>query len=422
MKATRATAVAAAIAIAISACGSDDEPAAEPADETDTTAGETTQGGEAPAETSETTPADSEATATTATTDATATTEGGDEASTGEDVCPSELVIQTDWFPELEHGGTYQLIGPDGTADMDTVSYSGPVQEQYAVGGLETLTIRTVNFDKLNASVLADGDADMAYITTSDIIKDSAAIPLVAIAKTLDQDPQMVMWDPEQNDIQSPEDIAASGAQVLHFPETSYIDYMIAEGFMTEDQSNPSYDGSDSAWVADGGDFVQQGFATNEVYKYENDIAWKDGGPADVSFFTVGDLGFENYPAAITMLQSRVEELDECLRVLVPTMQQAWIDFLADPTPITDRMITINEEHDGFWSLSEGLNEAGMERIESDGYAVNSPDGTYCSFDEERLQDLYDILAPIYDEQGTEVADGIDGIFTNEYCADAPGR
>ncbi len=347
-------------------------------------------------------------------------TDEGTEASAAE--CPTELVIQTDWFPELEHGGTYQLIGPDGTADKDTVSYSGPIQEQYAVGGIETVTIRTVNGDKSNASVLADGDADFAYITSSDIIKDSAAVPLIAIAKTLDQDPQMVMWDPEQNDIQAPEDIAASGAQVLHFPGTSYIDYMIAEGIMNADQSNPSYDGSDAAWVADGGNFFQQGFATNEIYKYENDIAWKDGGPADVSFYTVGDLGFENYPAAITMLQSRAEELDSCLTELVPVMQQAWIDYLNDPKPITDAMISINETHDGFWSLSEGLNEAGLALIESDGYAVNSPDGTYCSFDPERMQALYDILAPIYEEQGTEIADSVDGVYTNKYCEGAPGR
>ena len=388
---TRAIALATVAALAVSACGSDDEPAAEPA-ETDAPAED------APAE------------------DAPA------EDAPAEAVCPTNLVIQTDWFPELEHGGTYQLIGPGGTASKDTVSYSGPVQPQYAVGGLETIEIRTVNFDKSNASVLTDGDADMAYITSSDIIKDSGAIPLVGIAKTLDQDPQMVMWDPTLHDIQSPADIAATGAQVLHFPGTSYIDYMISEGIMTADQSNPSYDGSDGAWVADGGTFFQQGFATNEIYKYENDIAWKDGAPADVSFYTVGELGFENYPAVITMLQSRAEELDECLQLLVPAMQQAWIDFLADPKPVTDRLITINEEHDGFWALSEGLNEAGMALIESEGYALNSADGTYCSLDEDRLQTLYDILAPIYADQGTEIADGIDGIFTDKYCADAPGR
>ena len=350
------------------------------------------------------------------------TTDAGSEAAGGDAVCPQKLTIQTDWFPELEHGGTYQLIGPDGTADKDSVSYSGPVQEQYAVGGLEELQINTVKFDKLNSAVLLDGEADMAYINMSDIIKDSAAVDMVAVAKTLDKDPQMIMWDPEQNPIEGPEDIAATGAQVLHFPGVAYIDYMIGLGYMTEDQSNPSYDGSDAAWVADGGNFFQQGFATNEVYKYENEIEWKDGAPAPVDFFTVGDIGFDNYPAAITMMRDKAEELSDCLEVLVPVMQQAWVDFLDDPKPITDAMIEINVAHDGFWALSEGLNEAGMELVESGEFAINSPDGTYCSFDEERVQGLYDILAPIYDEQGTEIADSVDGIFTNEYCAGAPGR
>ena len=345
-----------------------------------------------------------------------------DAATDGEGVCPQKLTIQTDWFPELEHGGTYQLIGPDGTADKDSVSYSGPVQEQYAVGGLEELQINTVKFDKLNSAVLLDGEADMAYINMSDIIKDSAAVDMVAIAKTLDKDPQMIMWDPEQNPIESPEDILEAGAQVLHFPGVAYIDYMIGLGYMTEDQSNPSYDGSDAAWVADGGSFFQQGFATNEVYKYENDIEWKDGAPAPVDFYTVADLGFDNYPAAITMMRDKAEELSDCLELLVPVMQQAWVDFLNDPKPITDAMIEINVAHDGFWTLSEGLNEAGMELVESGEFAINSPDGTYCSFDEDRVQELYDILAPIYEEQGTEIAESIDGIFTNEYCAGAPGR
>jgi hypothetical protein len=405
MKARRTVALFSVASIALlAACGSDDD-SSEGSETTDAASATTAAGGE--------------------------TTEA---AAEGEGPCPAKLTIQTDWFPELEHGGTYQLIGPDGTADKDSVSYSGPVQEQYAVGGLEELQINTVKFDKLNSAILLDGEADMAYINMSDIIKDSAAVDMVAIAKTLDKDPQMIMWDPEQNDIQQPEDIAAAGAQVLHFPGVAYIDYMIGMGYMTADQSNPSYDGSDAAWVADSGNFFQQGFATNEVYKYENEIQWKDGAPAPVDFFTVADIGFDNYPAAITMMRDKAAELDECLKLLVPVMQQAWVDFLNDPKPITDAMIEINEVHDGFWTLSEELNAAGMELIEAGctdscafaaeprPFAVNSPDGTYCSFDEARVQGLYDVLAPIYEEQGTEIADSIDGIFTNEYCADAPGR
>ncbi len=347
---------------------------------------------------------------------------GGETTAPAENVCPEKLTIQTDWFPELEHGGTYQLIGPNGTADKTTVSYSGPVQSQYAVGGLKELTIGTIKFDKANASILLDGEADMAYITMGDIIKDSKAVPMIAIAKTLDADPQMVMWDPTQYDIKSPEDIKGTGASVLHFPGTGYIDYMIGKGYMTAEQSNPSYDGSDAKWVAEGGAIFQQGFATNEVYKYENDIAWKDGAPADVSFYTVKDLGFDNYPAVITMLQSRAEELDACLKLLVPKMQQAWVDFLNDPKPITDRLITINEEHDGFWTLSAGLNEAGIKLIGEKDMAKNSEDGTYCSFDAARVDTLYGQLKEIFDAQGVEITDDVTTVYTNKYCEGAPGR
>ena len=37
--------------------------------------------------------------------------DGSNNSSTGDGTCPSKLKIQTDWFPELEHGGVYQLIG-----------------------------------------------------------------------------------------------------------------------------------------------------------------------------------------------------------------------------------------------------------------------------------------------------------------------
>ena len=349
----------------------------------------------------------------------------GDDAtksSESADVCPSKLSIRTDWFPELEHGGTYQLIGTEGTISKDLVNYSGAVQEQYAVGGLKELEIQTVDFSKSGAAVLLDGEADMAYINMSDVIKDSAAVDMVAIAKTLDKDPQMIMWDPATFDIQTPEDIKATGAQVLHFPAVSYIDYMVAAGFMDPSQDSPTYDGSDAQFVASNGGVIQQGFATNEVYKYENEINWKDGAPADVSFFTVSDMGFDNYPAAITMMRDRAEDLDACLKVLGPAMQQAWVDFLNDPTPIMDKMIEINQVHDGVWGLSAANNEAGIALVESDGFATNSADGTYCSFDADRVQGLYDILKPVYDDQGVEIAASADGIFTNDYCADAPGR
>jgi hypothetical protein len=94
----------------------------------------------------------------------------------------------------------------------------------------------------------------------------------------------------------------------------------------------------------------------------------------------------------------------------------------ADPTPINDKLIDINTTYDTFWTLSAPLNTKGMQLIEDGGFAANSPDGSYCSFDPARVQTLADILKPIYEKDGTEIAPDLTAVYTNDFCADAPGR
>ena len=399
-----ATALAACLGLMTAACGDDDE--SESAD----TAAEAPAETEAAEEASEEGSADTEA--------------AGDEMA--EAVCPSNIVIQKDWWPELEHGGTYQLIGTDGEADASQFAYKGPIADAYKVGGIETVEIRSggdaVSFTPVTSLMATDDDIIFGYVNLSDVIKDSVTAPVVAVGKTLEVDPQMVMWDPAQLDISSPEDIKATGAEVLHFDLAAYIDFMIGSGLMDAGQSNPSYGGAPDTWVARGGDFIQQGFATNEIYKYENEIEWSDGAPAPVEFFTVGDLGFDNYPALMTVRADRVEDLSPCLEILMPVMAQAWVDYLADPTPITDKLIEINSDYNTYWTLSPELNARGLEIIEERGIGANSPDGTYCSVDEDRAQALYDILKTVYDDQGVEIADDVTESYDNSFCAGAPGR
>jgi hypothetical protein len=391
-----------AFSFVAAACGSDS------GDSTEATTAETTA-----ATTAETTA------------ETTAATEPMTTEAAGEAVCPTNIVVQTDWWPEVEHGGTYQLIGPDGTANAENFTYSGPIQDKYKVGGVETVEIRAggdaVSFQSGDALLVADNDIIFAYLPASDVIKASATVPLVAVAKTLELDPQMVQWDPTQNDVQKPEDIAASGKQFLYFDGASWVDFMEGSGYITADQRNPSYGGAPDQWVAEGGNFFQQGFATAEVFKYENIIPWKDGEPADVSYYTVGDLGFPNYPAVMTILASRLDELSPCLELLVPMLQQGWIDFFADPVPVSDALTAINETYDTYWKLTPEGNAAGVQIMVDEGYSANSPDGTYCSLDPERMQTLQDILQPIYEAAGNDTIDDVSTIFTNDFCANAPG-
>ncbi len=70
------------------------------------------------------------------------TTGTDDTAAEGEAVCPENLVIQTDWWPEVEHGGTYKLVGEGGESNPELFTYSGPIDPAYAVGGIKTVEIR----------------------------------------------------------------------------------------------------------------------------------------------------------------------------------------------------------------------------------------------------------------------------------------
>ena len=349
------------------------------------------------------------------------------QSSGGEAVCPKNIVIQTDWYPEAEHGGTYQLIGPNGTADKATVSYKGPIQSQYAVGGVETVEIRAgggaIQFTPVTAQMYIKDEITFGYVNTSDAAKAAKDNPVIGVAKTLELNPQMLQWDPAQLTIETPEDFAASGAKVLHFSGTTYMDYLVSKGYVTAAQVDPSYDGSPGAWIADGGNFIQQGFATNEVYKYENEIQWKNGAPAPVKYMLVDALGFHDYPAMLSVRKDKLEALKPCLQVLVPKMQQAWVDYLKNPKPVNDALIKINETHDGFWKVSEPLNAAAVEKFSSDKIAVNGTDGKYCGFDEARVQGLLDLLKPVFAKQGLDTGGDVklDQVVDNEFCKDAPG-
>ena len=142
-----------ALAAVVAACGSDDDSSSEPAS---TEATEST-----------------EAAATTEATESTEATD--DDMAEGDVVCPTNLVIKTDWWPETEHGGTYQLIGAGGEADASLFTYSGPIDPAYAVGGIETVEIRAggdaIEFQPVSAVMKTDQDITLGYVNTDDIIE-----------------------------------------------------------------------------------------------------------------------------------------------------------------------------------------------------------------------------------------------------------
>jgi hypothetical protein len=72
--------------------------------------------------------------------------------------------------------------------------------------------------------------------------------------------------------------------------------------------------------------------------------------------------------------------------------------------------------------LSPELNAAGLGVVEAEGFGDNSPDGTYCSFDDDRMSALFDIMTAVNEAKGVSSVATAAEAYTNEYCDGAPGR
>ncbi|NNF54315.1 MAG: ABC transporter substrate-binding protein [Acidimicrobiales bacterium] len=344
---------------------------------------------------------------------------GSDGTAQNASGCPAHLVIQTDWWPEIEHGGAYQLIGAGGAVDNERFRYGGPIQDRYAVGGVETVEIRTggdaIGGQPALGQLLIDEDVYIAFANLSDVIA-KTAIDSTAVMASLDISPQMIQWDPSRYSFSAdrPEELAASGLPILYFEGDAYMEYLVGARIITAEQLDPSYTGSPDRWLVAEGDVLQTGFATNEIFRYEQEYTeW--GKPVD--FLLVHDLGFPDYPATYAVASDRIDSEATCLEVLVPVLQQAWVDFLTEPAATGQALIDINASFDTYWTLSPTLNERGIEIMKATGIGGNGSDDTYGNFDIDRVQTLIDLAVPIFRGRGIDVAVDLEptDVVTNRF-------
>ena len=91
---------------------------------------------------------------------------------------------------------------------------------------------------------------------------------------------------------------------MLYFEGAAYMDYLLETGKLDPNQIDGSYDGSPGRFVAEQ-NLVQQGFATNEIYKYENDIPeWNK----PVEYLLIHDTGFDIYQSALSVKPEALTE------------------------------------------------------------------------------------------------------------------
>jgi hypothetical protein len=338
--------------------------------------------------------------------------------------CPENIVIQTDWNPESEHGHLYQLLGDDYTVDAGNKSVSGPLMAGGEYTGVN-VEIRSggpaIGFSTVSAQMYQDDDITLGYVNTDESVQLSTGQPTTAVFAPLEKNPQMIMWDPETYpDVTSIADLKDTDAVVRYFGGSAWMEYLLEKGILSADQVDGSYDGTPANFVAAGGKDAQQGFASAEPYIYENEVAdWMK----PVDYQLIDDAGWKIYQAAISVKTADLEELSPCLTELVPVLQQAEVDFFANPVTTTDLILKLVEEFDTGWVYSQGVADYSVKTMIDDGIVSNGDDGTIGDFDEARVQQVFDESVPLFTKLGNAPVDGLtaEDLYTNEFIDDSIG-
>ena len=336
-------------------------------------------------------------------------------------VCPSPIIIQTDWFPESEHGAMYQMVGADYVIDADNQTTTGSLMAGDVDTGVD-IQVRAggpaIGFASGSAQMYLDEEITLAYVSTDEAIILGADTPTLSVAAPLEKNPQIIQWDPETYpDVQSVADIGEAGILVNVFAGGTFIDVFVNEGVLSADQIDPSYDGSPSRFITEGGAIAQQGFASESPYSYETVYEeWAK----PLAFELIHDAGLPLYSQTLAIRTADLDALRPCLERFVPIVQQSVVDFASDPARANVIIVEAVETIDSFWQYPPELAEFSVQAQLELGLVGNGPDDTVGNMEIDRIQEVIDKIVNAGFDVDPSRTDP-NNIVTNEFIDESIG-
>ena len=333
-------------------------------------------------------------------------------------ICPDVVTIQTDWNPEIEHGFAYQLVGDGYEVDAAGVRVTGPLVASGVDTGVK-IQVRSggpaVGFSSPTSLMYQDPSILLGFVYTDTAVQDSGEFPTMSVVAPFNISPQIIMWDPATYpNVKTIADLKATGAKVRYFGGASYMEYLTSTGILDKKQVDGTYDGTPANFVADGGKAAQQGFASSEPYYYQQVLTdWAK----PVAFQTIHDAGWTAYAQSLGGTPANIATYTECLKLLVPMIQQAQVDFVTDPAETNALILDLVVQFNNGWIYDAGQATAGVELALANKLIANSPDGTLGSFDMDRVTSFIAVAVPVYASIGAKLKDGLTAgdLVTNEF-------
>ncbi len=149
------------------------------------------------------------------------------------EVCFSPIVVQTDWYPQTEHGGIYELLGDDYVVDAARGATTGSLVFDGVDTGVD-LEIRAGGpfiESPVVTEMFLDGSIMFGYVGTDVAISRYAETPTLAVFNALTINPQVILWDATKHPKASTiADIAQDVAAVSVFGDRPYMRFLVELG------------------------------------------------------------------------------------------------------------------------------------------------------------------------------------------------
>jgi NitT/TauT family transport system substrate-binding protein len=224
------------------------------------------------------------------------------------------VTLQTDWYPQPEHGGFYdaQIRGYYKDEGLDvTILPGGPY-----VNTAQQVSSGTVQF--------AMGSSDNTLESVGN------GVPLVAVAATMQHDPQAVMVH-QDSPIHSFQDLDGH-AVAVRLGASTWFEFLVKRYQLKNVREIPATY-SVANFLQDPG-YIQQIFVTSEPF-----FARQAGAP--VRAMLISQAGYDPYRVFLTS-RSFLQEHPEIVAKFVRASLRGWRDYLVHPDDINAAIAKLN--------------------------------------------------------------------------------
>jgi len=221
--------------------------------------------------------------------------------------------LQLDWYPQPEHGGFF----------------TAALQGYYKAEGLDVTLLPLPQYGSV-AQLVSTGKADFGLGSSDQILEwDSNGLPLIAVAATMQHDPQAVMVHKDSpvhdfKDLEGHTIAAQTGATWLKYVVSRYNLHEVRQIQSTLSIAN---------FLADP-DYIQQIFITSEPF-----FAKQAG--ADVRTFLISSSGYDPYRVQFTK-QDFVAQHSDVVTRFVRASVRGWQEYLRNPGPTNEYLLKLN--------------------------------------------------------------------------------